>query len=101
MRATLYYKRKGSARGKVQHMKSTGIVRPIDSLGRIVLPKEIRNVFDIGPKDPLEIYIDTDKIILKKYAPSCIFCEDSDNVAYYKGKLICSACLESLKNITI
>ena len=70
-------------------MKSTGIVRPIDSLGRIVLPKEIRKVFDIGPKDPLEIYIDTDKIILKKYAPSCIFCEDSDDVTYYKGKLVC------------
>lgn len=80
-------------------MKSTGIVRPIDSLGRIVLPKEIRKVFDIGPKDPLEIYIDTDKIILKKYAPSCIFCEDSDDVTYYKGKLVCRRCLDALKDI--
>ena len=93
--------KKGLRQGQGTTYEITGIVRPIDSLGRIVLPKEIRNVFDIGPKDPLEIYIDTDKIILKKYAPSCIFCEDSDNVAYYKGKLICSACLESLKNITI
>ena len=81
-------------------MKSTGMVRPVDTLGRIVLPKEIRKVFDIEAKDSLEIYIDNDKIILKKYAPSCIFCDDSDDISYYKGKLVCRKCIEALKSIS-
>ena len=55
-------------------MKSTGIVRKIDELGRIVLPIEIRNTLDIKAKDSIEIFVDDDKIILKKYQPSCIFC---------------------------
>lgn len=55
-------------------MKSTGIVRKIDELGRIVLPIEIRNTLDIKPKDSIEIFVDDDKIVLKKYQPSCIFC---------------------------
>ena len=54
-------------------MKSTGIVRKIDELGRIVLPIEIRNTLDIKAKDSIEIFVDDDKIILKKYQPSCIF----------------------------
>lgn len=58
-------------------MKSTGIVRKIDELGRIVLPIEIRNTLDIKPKDSIEIFVDDDKIVLKKYQPSCIFCGNS------------------------
>ena len=77
-------------------MKATGIVRPIDTLGRVVLPKEIRDVLGIGPKDPLEIYTDEDRIILKKYAPTCIFCGEADDVTYYKGKLICKNCIRAL-----
>ena len=80
-------------------MKSTGIVRKIDELGRIVLPKEIRDTLGVDAKDPLEIFIDEDKIILKKYAPSCTFCSNADDVTYFKGKLICGECLKKLKQM--
>jgi len=79
-------------------MKSTGIVRKIDELGRIVLPIEIRNTMDIKNRDSIEIFVDEDKIILKKYEPSCIFCNNAGNVTYFKGKLICADCLETLKH---
>lgn len=79
-------------------MKSTGIVRKIDSLGRFVLPIELRNTLGVSAKDSIEIFTDDDKIILKKYQPACIFCGNADNVIYYKGKLICSECLAELKN---
>lgn len=79
-------------------MKSTGMVRKIDELGRIVLPIEIRNTMDIKSRDAVEIFVDEDKIILKKYEPSCIFCGNADNVEFYRGKLICKDCLENLKN---
>lgn len=82
------------------NMKSTGIVRSIDGLGRIVLPKETRDLLDIGVKDPVEIFVDEDKIVLRKYCPSCIFCGNADNVTNYKGKLICNSCIENLKVIS-
>ena len=66
-------------------MKSTGIVRKVDELGRIVLPIEIRKVLDIKEKDALEIFTEDDKIVLKKYQPACIFCGDADNVIYFNG----------------
>ena len=78
-------------------MKSTGIVRKVDELGRVVIPIEIRNKFDIAEKDPLEIYVDGNMIILKKYEPACIFCGDAKNVINYKGKNICAACMKELK----
>ena len=78
-------------------MKSTGIVRKIDELGRIVLPIEIRNTLGIANRDPIEIFVDEDRIVLRKYQPSCIFCGNADNVDTYKGKLICSDCLKELK----
>lgn len=80
-------------------MKSTGIVRKIDELGRIVLPKEMRANMGVDARDSLEFFVDGDKIILKKYAPSCIFCNNADDVIYFNGKLICKECLEKLKNI--
>ena len=83
-------------------MKSTGIVRKVDELGRVVIPIEIRNKFDIAEKDPIEIYVDVSSIILKKYEPNCIFCGNSKNLISYKDKLICSKCaqkLSSLENI--
>ena len=83
-------------------MKSTGIVRKVDELGRVVKPIEIRNKFDIAEKDPIEIYVDGSSIILKKYEPNCIFCGNSKNLISYKDKLICSKCaqkLSSLENI--
>ena len=78
-------------------MKSTGVVRKVDELGRIVLPIEIRNVLDIKPKDAIEIFTDNDKIVLQKYQPACIFCNDVDNIVYFNGKRVCSACIEKLK----
>ena len=78
-------------------MKSTGVVRKIDELGRIVLPISIRQNMDINEKDALEIFIDGDRIILQKYHPSCIFCTNADNVVYYNGKRICTECLAKIK----
>lgn len=77
-------------------MKSTGIVRKVDELGRIVLPIELRRVLDIAEKDQLEIYVDESAIILKKYHPSCIFCNETKNTVDYKGKIVCRACLAEL-----
>ena len=82
-------------------MKSTGIVRKVDELGRIVLPIELRRTLDIAEKDSLEIYVDGSQIILKKYEPSCIFCGDARNVVNYKGKNICTACLAEMKNLSL
>ena len=78
-------------------MKSSGIVRKIDELGRIVLPIETRRMLDIEPRDGVEIFLDKDMVILKKYQPSCIFCGDADNITYYRDKRICRNCLEDLK----
>lgn len=79
-------------------MKSTGVVRQLDTLGRIVLPIELRRTMDIGVKDMLEIFVEDDQIILKKYHPSCIFCSDARDVIPYKGKLICKNCLKELSS---
>lgn len=78
-------------------MKSTGIVRKVDELGRIVLPIELRRTLDIAEKDSLEIYVDDDRIILRKYEPTCVFCGSSKDVISFKGKNICPACLNELK----
>ncbi len=82
-----------------QIMRSTGMVRPVDSLGRIVIPQEIRNTYDIQAKDSLEIFTDGEKIILRKYAPSCIFCGNADDTEIYCGKKVCKDCLEKLKHL--
>lgn len=78
-------------------MKSTGIVRKVDELGRVVLPIELRRTLNIDIKDSLEIYVENDSIILKKYEPSCIFCGSSEGVKEFKGKNICNACYEEIK----
>ncbi len=78
-------------------MKSTGIVRKVDELGRIVLPIELRRTLDIMERDALEIYVDGESIVLKKYEPSCIFCGDAKNVINYRGKNICPNCIRDLK----
>ena len=79
------------------HMKATGIVRKVDELGRVVLPIELRRNLDINEKDALEIYVDEDRIILKKYEPACIFCNQALDTIVYKGKNICANCLAELK----
>ena len=78
-------------------MKSTGVVRNVDELGSIVLPKELMYTLDIEEKDPLEIFVDGNSILLKKYEPGCIFCGDAQDIINYKGKNICKACLKVLK----
>lgn len=78
-------------------MKSTGIVRKVDELGRIVIPIELRRTLDIGIKDSLEIYVEDDQIILKKYVPACSFCNNASEIISFKGKNICAECLEELK----
>ena len=80
-------------------MKTTGIVRQMDSLGRIVLPIELRRTLDIAQKDSLEIYVEGNRIILKKYEPTCIFCENSKDIVSFKGKNVCPDCLKELKGI--
>lgn len=75
-------------------MKSTGFVRRVDNLGRIVLPVELRKTFEIDVKDPMEIYVDGEQIILKKYEPACVFCGQVRHVTNYKGKNICTSCLK-------
>ena len=82
-------------------MKSTGVVRQLDTLGRIVLPIELRRTMDISFKDMIEIFVEDDRIVLKKYHPACIFCGDADNVINYKDKKICKSCMEELKKSEI
>lgn len=82
-------------------MKSTGIVRKLDELGRVVIPKEIRNKLDIEEKDPIEIYIDGNSIILKKFELGCIFCNNSKDLSTFKDKLICKKCLEKISNLNL
>ena len=80
-------------------MKSTGIVRQVDELGRIVLPIEMRRTLDIGEKDALEIYVEGSSVILKKYKPSCVFCDATKDITVFKGKNICPKCLKELKEL--
>ncbi len=79
-------------------MKSTGVVRKVDELGRIVLPKELRTVLNINEKDSIEIFTDNDKIILQKYQPACTFCNNANNIIYFSGKRVCTDCIEKLKS---
>ncbi len=76
-------------------MKSTGIVRKLDDLGRIVLPIELRRTLDIADKAPLEIFVEGDSIILRKYEASCVFCGTAATTEY-KGRHICDDCLNDL-----
>ncbi len=78
-------------------MKATGIVRKLDDLGRIVLPIELRRNLDLEVKDPVEIFVEGDCVILKKYEPTCIFCGKSKDVTEFKGKCVCNSCLTELK----
>ena len=80
-------------------MKSTGIIRKVDELGRVVIPIELRNKFEITEKDPIEIFVEGSNIILKKFSQDCTFGGNSKNLISYKNKLICKKCLQQLLNI--
>ena len=77
-------------------MKSTGIIRKVDELGRVVIPIELRNKFGIAERDPIEIYVDGSSIILKKFEPNCIFCGNTENLVAYNDKLICENCSKKI-----
>lgn len=80
-------------------MKSTGIIRKVDELGRVVIPIELRNKFGIQVKEPIEIFVDKNFIILQKYEPNCIFCGENKNLIEYDNRLICSKCCEKIKKL--
>ena len=80
-------------------MKSTGIVRKVDELGRIVLPIEMRRTLDIAEKDPVEIYVEGDSVILRKYQASCVFCDSVKESSSFKGRNVCAACIAKLKEL--
>ena len=82
--------------GEGRNMKSTGVVRKVDELGRVVIPIELLLTLVIAEKDALEIYVDKEKIILKKYEPACIFCGNADKITHFRGKNICQECARDM-----
>ncbi len=80
-------------------MKVTGIVRRIDELGRIVLPSELRKTMEMNVGDSVEIFVDGNKVVLKKYQPACMFCGSTDETVMYKDKLVCKECIEVLNKL--
>lgn len=77
-------------------MKAIGIIRKVDELGRIVLPIELRRTLNISEKDYLEIFVEQDQVILKKYEPTCIFCGSSESIIGFKGKNVCQNCKDEM-----
>ena len=77
-------------------MKATGIVRPVDPLGRVVIPVELRRTLNIKTDDSLEVFVDGEYIMLKKYEPACIFCNNAEGVQNYRGKLVCTECVKKM-----
>ncbi len=80
-------------------MKSTGIVRKVDELGRVVIPIELRRTLDIDRRDSLEIFVDGDTIVLRKYEPGCVFCGSTEDTRQHLDKVVCSRCLKSMSEI--
>ena len=79
-------------------MKSTGIVRKLDNLGRIVIPIELRKTMNIALKDSLEIFTEGDDIVIRKYAPGCIFCGEATDTTMLHDKRICANCIREIQN---
>jgi AbrB family transcriptional regulator, transcriptional pleiotropic regulator of transition state genes len=73
-------------------MKATGIVRKVDELGRVVIPKELRRTLEISERAPLEVFVENDHIILRKYEPGCTFCGSTDELTNFRGKNVCKEC---------
>ena len=82
-------------------MKPVGIVRQIDALGRIVIPKELRRTLDIAEGDPLEMFIEDNTVILRKYQPACIICGSAKNVVTFKGRNFCPDCVRQLSSAVL
>ena len=81
-------------------MKSTGMLRAVDKMGRVVIPKEIRRQLKVeNDVDSFEIYMDGDKVVLKKYQPTCIFCDSLADSVEFGGYNVCTDCIEKLYNM--
>lgn len=79
-------------------MKSTGIIRRLDNMGRVVIPKEIRKLLDMREAvDEFEIYMQDDCIVLKKHKPTCIFCNAEEDCIEFENQIVCKACIEKLQ----
>jgi transcriptional pleiotropic regulator of transition state genes len=79
-------------------VKATGILRRVDEMGRVVIPKELRESLELKSEDSIEIFVENDKIVLQKYEKSCLFCDNTDNIIIYMGKRVCNSCLEEMDN---
>ena len=77
-------------------LKATEIVRKVDELGRIVIPIELRRTMGINLKDDMEIYVDTDNIILKKFEPTCLFWGNTENLRHTDNRIVCTDCINRL-----
>ena len=77
-------------------MKSTGIVRKVDELGRIVIPIEMRRTLGVDSHDPIEMFVDGESIIIRKYAPGCVFCGNPKDNLVFNGKLVCQKCISDM-----
>lgn len=83
-------------------MVSTGMIRPVDKMGRIVIPMEIRRQLKIESNvDSLEIYMEGESIILRKYQPACIFCDNLSDVVEYEGRMVCTSCIEKMNQLKV
>ena len=80
-------------------MKATGIVRKLDPLGRIVIPKELRDTLEIKHEDPVEIFVDGQDIILRKYEPFCVFCGETGEIVNFEGKKLCKKCIKKISKL--
>lgn len=89
-----------SLKGRVNMMKSTGIVRQIDPLGRIVLPRDLRKSLNLNDHDSVEFFLEGNTIVIKKYLPTCIFCGNAENLVSFKGKCVCPSCAKKLQILT-
>lgn len=78
-------------------MKNTGIVRRVDDLGRVVVPRELRRSLQIENGDEIEIFTEEDRIILKKYKPGCVICGSMDNLVAFRGRPVCELCRKMLR----
>lgn len=78
-------------------MKPIGVVRKVDQLGRIVLPKSLRKRYEMNEGDPVEILVQGDHIILEKFKPRCVFCANDEKVGNYLGRHVCTNCMNELQ----
>ena len=77
-------------------MKSTGMIRRVDELGRIVLPIEIRRIMGISERDALVISMNENEIVMRKHEPICLFCGNNRNLKEFRGKIVCSECIREM-----